>query len=311
MTARRARPGPIPALLLALWVSGGVAGAGPSERSQSVWEGVERIVAVGDVHGNHAQFVGILRRAGVIDEHDDWIGGRTHLVQLGDILDRGPDSRQSMDLLMKLESQAVRDGGRVHALIGNHEAMVLLRDYRFIHAGEDAAFGGRAAYLEAMSAEGVYGQWIRSHNTVIKINDVLFVHGGLAPWLADRSLDEINEAVRADLRAGSKKGLAMSSGGPLWYRRLANGPEAEVAAELAPVFEALGAERIVIGHTVAIEGIRVRAGGRVIMVDTGMASAYGGPAACLVIEQGVYTAIYEDGSEALDVEPPEAGREAA
>ncbi|MEZ4589074.1 MAG: metallophosphoesterase [Gemmatimonadales bacterium] len=100
----------------------------------------ERIVAVGDVHGDFDRFVGLLRQAGVIDGKNRWIGGETHLVQTGDVLDRGPESRKVMDLLMALEEEAPKAGGRVHALIGNHEAMNILGDLRYVSAGEYDAF---------------------------------------------------------------------------------------------------------------------------------------------------------------------------
>jgi hypothetical protein len=87
------------------------------------WNGVERVVAVGDVHGAYESFAAVLESAGLIDWRLQWIGGRAHLVQTGDVVDRGPDSRKVMDLLMELEEQAEKAGGRVHALIGNHEAM--------------------------------------------------------------------------------------------------------------------------------------------------------------------------------------------
>lgn len=87
------------------------------------WTGVSRIVAIGDVHGAFNNMVAVLKTAGLIDEKLKWKGGTTHLVQNGDILDRGPDSRKAMDLLMELEKQAEKTGGRVHVLIGNHEAM--------------------------------------------------------------------------------------------------------------------------------------------------------------------------------------------
>lgn len=102
--------------------------------------GVERIVAVGDVHGAYDRFVAILRAAGLIDKRDRWIGGRTHLVQTGDVLDRGPDSRKALDLLRRLQRDAARAKGRVHALIGNHEAMRMLGDWRYVSAQEYAAF---------------------------------------------------------------------------------------------------------------------------------------------------------------------------
>src|SRR5688500_18647933 len=54
----------------------------------------ERIVAVADVHGAHDRFVSILRAAGLIDGRERWSGGRAILVQTGDVLDRGADSRR-------------------------------------------------------------------------------------------------------------------------------------------------------------------------------------------------------------------------
>jgi len=168
---------------------------------EDTWTGVDRIVAVGDVHGDFEQFVKALRAAQVINEKNDWIGGKTHLVQTGDVLDRGPDSRKAMDLLMKLEEEAPKAGGMVHALIGNHEAMVLLGSWGYVSAGEKKAFGGAKAYREAMSAEGKYGRWIRSHNAVIKINDLVFVHAGIMWAFARQSLAEINEAVRRNCPA--------------------------------------------------------------------------------------------------------------
>ncbi len=108
--------------------------------AQDTWSGVERIVAVGDVHGDYEQFVKLLRGAGLLDEKDNWAGGKAHLVQTGDVPDRGARSRDVMDLLMKLEKQAKRAGGYVHALIGNHEAMNMYGDLRYVHVGEFAAF---------------------------------------------------------------------------------------------------------------------------------------------------------------------------
>lgn len=121
-------------------------------------DGASRIVAVGDVHGDYDQFVRVLREAGLINRRNRWRGGDSTLVQLGDIPDRGPDSRKVMDLLIKLEKQAQRAGGTVHALIGNHEAMVMQGDLRYAHPGEYAAFAGRKSealldnYFEATVA---------------------------------------------------------------------------------------------------------------------------------------------------------------
>ena len=260
----------------------------PAWAQQDAWSGVERIVAVGDVHGDFDQFVKALRAAAVIDANQNWVAGRTHLVQTGDVLDRGPDSRKAMDLLMKLEAQAAEANGAVHALIGNHEAMVLLGDWRYVHEGESNAFGGEEPYRQAVSAKGKYGRWIRGHNAVIKINDVLFAHAGITPPFAKMSLAEINKSVREALEKGDANGFLMDSAGPLWDRTLALDDEGLVAKDLDAVFKALGARRMVVGHTVSIDGIMTRADGRLIRIDVGMSGAYGGPAACLVIEKGAF-----------------------
>ena len=102
--------------------------------------GIDRIVAIGDIHGAYDRFVEILTASGLVDKQQRWIGGRTHLVQLGDVVDRGPDSAKALDLLKRLEKDAARAGGAVHPLLGNHEVMRVLGDLRFVSPGEYAAF---------------------------------------------------------------------------------------------------------------------------------------------------------------------------
>lgn len=107
---------------------------------QDRFSGVDKIVAVGDVHGDLGQFATVLRDAGLIDKKNKWIGKKSHLVQVGDIPDRGPDTRRIYDLLMELEKQAKKAGGMVHCLIGNHDAMNVYGDLRYVIPEEFAAF---------------------------------------------------------------------------------------------------------------------------------------------------------------------------
>lgn len=100
----------------------------------------ERVVAVGDVHGGYDRFQAILREAGLIDSRRRWRGGRAIFVQTGDVLDRGPESREILDLLRRLERDAERAGGQVHALLGNHEVSRMIGDYRYVSDAEYAAF---------------------------------------------------------------------------------------------------------------------------------------------------------------------------
>ena len=102
--------------------------------SQCEWTDVKRIVAVGDLHGDYRAFIKILKGTGIIDDGLNWTGGKAHLVQIGDVMDRGPDAKKILDLLMKLEKEAKKAGGEAHMLIGNHEEMNI-GDYSLDHEG--------------------------------------------------------------------------------------------------------------------------------------------------------------------------------
>jgi hypothetical protein len=128
---------PLPLLLLAA-----AAAAAPLPAADDVCDvkDAPRIVAIGDVHGAYPQFVSVLRLAGLVDEKEHWSGGRTHFVQTGDLFDRGSETRRVLDLMMRLEGEARKAGGRVHALLGNHEAMNLLGDLRYVSREEYASW---------------------------------------------------------------------------------------------------------------------------------------------------------------------------
>jgi hypothetical protein len=297
------------------------------------YENVERVVAVGDVHGAYERYVEILRTAGIIDGRRRWSGGKAHFVQLGDIVDRGPDSRKVLDLLRDLEEGARRAGGRVHVLLGNHEVMRMVGDMRYVSPGEYEAFVTndskeiRQRYLQtlpdeererigamplgfiemrvAFGREGQYGRWLHRRDTVIRVNGVMFLHGGLSPEVAQLRCDTINDTVRRELttdmektRAAPLQTLAAGENGPLWYRGLA----AESVPKLDEILALQGATAIVVAHTVQQEGrILKRFDGKVFVVDTGMQAAYlpTGRAAALEIKDGVFTAIYTDRREVL------------
>lgn len=121
------------------------------------FEGVARVVAVGDLHGDYAAYMKVLAAAGLVDADGRWAGGRAHLVQLGDIADRGPESTRIVDHLRALSRQALRVGGRVHALVGNHEAMLVQGDYRYVHPDQYRAFVSRRSVA---LRERYYQAWI-------------------------------------------------------------------------------------------------------------------------------------------------------
>ena len=99
-----------------------------------------RVVAIGDVHGALEGLAGILQTAGLVDANKQWAGGNAVLVQTGDVFDRGDGVRGALDLLMRIEDEAKRAGGRVEALLGNHEVMNLIGEFRDVSPGTFASF---------------------------------------------------------------------------------------------------------------------------------------------------------------------------
>lgn len=158
-----------------------------------------KVVAIGDVHGADVSFAAILKKAGLIDEQHRWSGGKAILVQTGDVTDRGEGMRAALDLLMSLEKQASDAGGRVHALLGNHEVMNLVGEMRDASPEIFATFGGEPAMREAFGPSGKYGRWLRSHSVVVEIDGSIFMHGGVDPGFSDASLNEINRRARREI----------------------------------------------------------------------------------------------------------------
>jgi len=196
------------------------------------FEGIGRVVAFADVHGGYDELHSVLREAAVIDAQLHWQAGKTHLVSTGDLVDRGPDSRKVLDLLMRLELEAATAGGAVHVVLGNHEVMNLVGDLRYVSVAEYAAFAGpedgtlreqawqliraqepdapRAefdsefppgyfAHRQAFSSTGRYGQWLLAKSFLIVVNDVAFAHAGLPELVAQQGLDATNQLLRSQL----------------------------------------------------------------------------------------------------------------
>jgi len=150
------------ALLFFVLVS--MAWAGPAKNAA---DKSECVVAVGDVHGDFDDFVTILQRAGLIDAQHHWTGGQGTLVQVGDLLDRGPKPRDVMDLLISLEKEAPKAGGRVVSLLGNHEMMNIMGDLRYVTAENYAAYVDSNSAERQKSAYQEYVKWRSSHTQLL------------------------------------------------------------------------------------------------------------------------------------------------
>ena len=302
----------------------------------------QRIVAIGDLHGDFSVWRDISGAAGLVDSNVHWKGGRTVLVQVGDVVDRGPESLRILRELIRLQKEAPKQGGQVIALVGNHEAMNMTGDLRYTVPADYSAFATprspalrerlyatKKAEIEAKyrsrdpsmtsaairdawiastplgwveqrlawAPNGEIGKWVAHNPAVAQVGGNLFVHGGLSVEYSKRPVGQINADVSAALTSvdRSNNSILTDPLGPLWYRGLITrepkatqnpagpAPRPSIEQELATVLGAYGAERIVVGHTPNLKGIQILYGGKLVTIDTGNSSYYGGPPSYLEI----------------------------
>lgn len=99
----------------------------------------QRLVVIGDVHGDVEALQTLLRIANVVDPHDDtltWNAGNTIVVQCGDIMDRGNTEIACWQIMCRLSHQAAKDGGALSVLWGNHEVMNALGLFHYTQGDE-------------------------------------------------------------------------------------------------------------------------------------------------------------------------------
>jgi Calcineurin-like phosphoesterase len=320
------------------------------------WSGVEKIIVIGDLHADYESFIRILKGTEVVDQNLRWAAGKAHLVQMGDIMDRGDNAKSILDDMMRLEKEAEAAGGMVHVLLGNHEELNLTGivfssniDYvtldQFIaflpeafRKKQEEALTKRVLKLRTRNPEAnpkpvidefwksvradpsaqriyslnfneEYGPWLRRQNVAVKINEVVFVHGGISEKYAQWGIQEINDRYREELdniwrefkganlpanfrTSNATPSIVYRGESPLWYRELATVPEEDLSEELDTILKTLGATVMVIAHTPRIpKGPRdmQRFGGKVWIVDTGISRIYGGRASALIIEEGYFS----------------------
>lgn len=253
-----------------------------------------RVVAVGDLHGDPDAALAAFRLAGVVDAAGAWSGGDTWLVQTGDVTDRGPDSRGVMRLLTRLEGEAATAGGRVVALDGNHEVMNLMGDWRYVSPEDLAGYGGEAARRAAFAPDGPEGAWVLAHDVVAQVDGTVFVHGGIDARWAAYGVRGLNAMARAAMtRQGPPE--VLGDDGPLWNRAYLLDDAVTACAELERALLALGADRMVVGHTTQRDGrVAERCGGRLWGIDTGVSAHYGRHLAAIEIVGDRVRALYPE-----------------
>jgi len=279
-----------------------------------------RVVAIGDIHGDFDALLRILHGMKIVGADGQWVADGTRLILMGDINDRGPESVTVMDFLIGLESDAQRAGCTVDTLLGNHEVLAVQQDYRYVCPVEFVAlqefwYAGVNGLDAVYRGNGPYAQWIRKRPTILKVDSTLFVHGGLEDWAREYDPSALNALISSWVAYFQGVGdqppestlwlIQEDQGGPLWTRRFGTenveGEEpGNHSASLTKVFEALGADRMVVAH-VPTKALDYRIafphptyGDRVAVIDTGISRFYGGRLSALEIDDHGVRAHYFD-----------------
>tara|TARA_R110001583_G_scaffold10417_7_gene47891 strand:+ start:6742 stop:8130 length:1389 start_codon:yes stop_codon:yes gene_type:complete len=269
----------------------------------------EPVFVVGDIHGQFDRLINNLQTHGVIDNQLRWNWNKGHLVFVGDIFDRGNKVTETLWFIYRLEQEAEKAGGQVHITFGNHELMVLNKDNRYIASDYKNLCNNLGLDYDALfHPNSVLGEWLRSKNSMTKINDVLFVHGGISKKQVDSgiSLEQVNSLMRQYLLAGSNAEneeeytQILKSFGPFWYRgyfmdRSKYKKITEV--ELDGILEKLNVSKIVVGHT-ENEILSASFNGKIIDVNIPLADD-SIPNQALLIENGKFYHLSENSNKKL------------
>lgn len=164
---------------------------------------VDRIIAIGDIHGDFDYLIHLLKIARVIDNNYDWIGGSTYIVQVGDQIDNcrpyynhcndidaTPNDKASdiqiINFLDDLHEQALRQKGAVISLLGNHEILNIEGDMSYVSYENIKESQGITGRIKDFSSTGKIGKKIIcTHPPAIIIGTNLFVHAGILPQIIE------------------------------------------------------------------------------------------------------------------------------
>lgn len=272
--------------------------------------GAGRILVMGDVHGGYDSLVQFLVNNDVITSQLNWNWGMGHLVFLGDVFDRGDRVTEALWLIYRLEDQAMKAGGRVHYLLGNHEIMVLLDNIQYI-SDKYRILTDRIniEYSSLFCKRCLLGQWLRNLNTMLRIDDHLFVHAGLSTKFVNSGLDirSINDMTRFFLDHPEReryrkkiRSLVLGTEGPFWYRGfIEDNHEYDLLPEkdLDRILDYYSVSRIFIGHT-NVEHITPRYGSKVYALDVPYYT-FGYSMEALLIEGEEISVLSSDGARTL------------
>lgn len=170
---------------------------GGPRRPEARLREVDSLFVVGDVHGEYSTLVRLLENAGLLDDRGAWVGGRSHVVLLGDLFDRGDQVIRTLWLAYRLEREAAEAGGGFHVVLGNHETMVMTDDLRYVSRREllVARLHGTSYDRLFDPRHAVLGRWLASRPGLMWVDGALLAHGGVTPEYGRYTVEAFNDSL--------------------------------------------------------------------------------------------------------------------
>ncbi|CUG90543.1 serine-threonine protein phosphatase, putative [Bodo saltans] len=239
-----------------------------------------RLLAIGDLHGDITNAKEILKFAQIVDCEGKWIAGHDTVIQVGDVVDRGPHGHEIIDYFTTLKEDARQSGGEFIQLLGNHELMNMQGNMKFANAQTVTAFGGMESLKQAFDPiTGAYGTYLtKTCDAAVLRNRTLFVHAGVLPQYAHLGVAELNRQVRNAILAKNISDPILLDDGPLWTRQIIYPAQKGNCSNLYESLKILSeyetkhgrkpVDRMVIGHTIMQDGaIHQFCDGKLIAID--------------------------------------------
>ena len=280
----------------------------------SILPSVERIIVIGDIHGDMKMLIKCLKLAKLIDNNMNWTGGNTVVVQVGDQIDSCrynkidecnninnytpsndiPDDINILYFMTELHDKAIKDGGAVYSIMGNHELMNVTGDMTYVSYKNIDMFKNYKTNTGNIIADGMNGRIhaFKPGNTIANflactrkvaliIGSNLFVHAGIVPKLINKyNLDDMNMILTLFLLDEYNQPTLFNdlfrdpNISPLWTRMF--GMKVNNCNELMqPLKTIYKVDRIYVGHTPQLDtGISSQCKNKIWMTDVGMSHSF-------------------------------------
>ena len=175
--------------------------------NEGIFPSVNRIIAIGDLHGDFNALILCLKKANVINDQHEWIGGNTWVVQLGDIVDgrqrignwKNDDELKILSFLEHLDERAKKYRGKIVFILGNHEIMNTFGNFTYASSSAIKKMGGvkNRRKLFEVGKGRIATFYSKKCFAIAKIGNWVFCHGGIVPSISSAyQIPQLNKIMK-------------------------------------------------------------------------------------------------------------------